>query len=114
VVIENMSASSDEEELLLLYALTESQQKRRRIWVHDINKKRNNYGEYHRLSRELESHEDRFYLYFRMSQDCFEELHKLLLPRIAKLTTNWRKPISARERLAICLRYAKKIIDKNK
>jgi len=39
-----------------------------------------------------------------MSQDCFEELHELLLPSIEKITTNWRKPISAKERLAICLR----------
>lgn len=62
----------------------------------------------HRLYRELESDENCFYLYFRMSQDCFEELHKLLLPRIEKFTTNCRKPISARERIAICLRYAKK------
>jgi len=101
-----MFSSSDEEELLLLYAIAGSQQKRKRIWVHEINKKRENYGEYHRLCRELESHEDRFYLYFRMSQDSFEELYQLILPRIEKITTNWRKPISARERLAICLRYA--------
>ncbi|KAL4113373.1 hypothetical protein QTP88_017005 [Uroleucon formosanum] len=101
-----MKSSSDEEELLLLYAIAGSQQKRKRIWVHEINKKRENYGEYHRLCRELESHEDRFYLYFRMSQDSFEELYQLILPRIEKITTNWRKPISARERLAICLRYA--------
>ncbi|KAL5246426.1 hypothetical protein ACI65C_013834 [Semiaphis heraclei] len=101
-----MFSSSDEEELLLLYATAGSQQKKKRIWVHEINKKRENYGEYHRLCRELESHEDRFYLYFRMSQDSFEELYQLILPRIEKITTNWRKPISARERLAICLRYA--------
>ncbi|VVC35624.1 Hypothetical protein CINCED_3A004501 [Cinara cedri] len=101
-----MSSSSDEEELLLLYAVVESQQKGKRIWVRGINKKRENYGEYHRLCRQLESHEDRFYLYFRMSQDSFEELYELILPRIEKKTTNWRKPIHTRERLAICLRYA--------
>jgi hypothetical protein len=108
VYIKNMFSSSDEEELL--HAIAKSQQKRKRIWVHEINKKRENYGKYHRLCRELESHEDRFYLYFRMSQDSFEELYQLILPRIEKITTNWRKPISARERLAICLRYAIKNI----
>jgi len=111
VYIKNLFSSSDEEKLLLLYAIAESQQKRKRIWVHEINKKRENYGEYHRLCRELESREDRFYLYFQMSQDSFEELYELILPRIEKITTNWmRKPISARKRLAICLKYAIKNI----
>ncbi|KAL4135454.1 hypothetical protein QTP88_007063 [Uroleucon formosanum] len=76
--------SSDEEELLLLYAIAGSQQKRKRIWVHEINKKRENYGEYHRLCRKLESHEDRFYLYFRMSQDSFEELYQLFYQVLKK------------------------------
>ncbi|CAH2097861.1 unnamed protein product [Euphydryas editha] len=98
-----MSSDSDEEELLLLYALSRSQ--RKRIWVQDINKKRKEFGEYHRLCRELLSHEDRFFQYFRMSRECFEELHSLLLPTISKCTTNWRVPISTKERLVICLRY---------
>lgn len=98
-----MSSSSDEE-FLLLCAVLRNSRKRKRIWVHDINKKRDEVGEYHRLCRELESHEDRFFLYFRMSQNCFEELHELLRPKIEKKLTNWRKPISTRERLAICLR----------
>lgn len=42
-----------------------------RIWVHNINKKRENYGE-------LESREDYFYSYFWMSQISFEELYELL------------------------------------
>jgi len=41
-----------------------------------------------------------------MSQDSFEELYELILPRVEKITTNCRKPISARERHIICLRYA--------
>ncbi|CAK1591755.1 unnamed protein product [Parnassius mnemosyne] len=79
---------------------------RKRVWVHDINQKRKDLGEYHRLCRELASHEIRFFTYFRTrSQDLFEELHELLIPKISKCTTNWRTPISTRERLVICLRY---------
>lgn len=77
--------SSDEEILLLLFALS---RKKRQYWVHDINKKRERLGEYHRLCRELESHEDRFCTYFRMSRQCIEEVHDLLKPTIAKSTTN--------------------------
>ncbi|KAL4135077.1 hypothetical protein QTP88_006734 [Uroleucon formosanum] len=40
------AGSSDEEELLLLYAIAGSQQKRKRIWVHEINKKRENQHSY--------------------------------------------------------------------
>lgn len=56
------------------------------------------------LCRELLSHEDKFYDYFKMTQDCFEELHNILKEKISKLDTNWRKSIGSRERLAICLR----------
>ncbi|CAG5001010.1 unnamed protein product [Parnassius apollo] len=66
-----VSSDSDVEELLLLYALSRSQ--RKRVWVHDINQKRKDLGEYHHLCRELASHEDRFFTYFRMSQDLFED-----------------------------------------
>jgi hypothetical protein len=39
-----------------------------------------------------------------MSRECFEELHNLIKPNIEKCPTNWRKPIEAKEKLAICLR----------
>lgn len=92
-----------EDEVLLLYAMAKS--KKKKLWVHEINKRRDQYGEYHRLCRELETHEDRFFKYFRMSRDCFEEIHDLISQGIIKCTTNWRRPISTRERLVVCLRY---------
>lgn len=101
-LINMSSSSSDEEELLLLFAL--SQAKRKRKWVHEINEKREEFGEFHRLCCELSSFEDRFFTYFRMSKEQFENLHTLLEPKISKQTTNWRKPIGTKERLAICLR----------
>lgn len=95
-------SSSDEEQLLLLLSL--QNKKKKRIWVHEINTTREQFGEYHRLCIELQSHEDRFFRYFRMSRECFEELHNLIKANIEKFTTNWRKPIDTKERLAICLR----------
>lgn len=97
-----MWCSSDEEEMLALFVLMKKTKKRK--WVHEINLQREQLGEYHRLCRELESFEDRFFIYFRMSHECFEALYNLLEPTIKKFTTNWRRPIPARERLAICLR----------
>ncbi|XP_047998378.1 protein ALP1-like [Leguminivora glycinivorella] len=94
-------SDSDEEDFLLLLALS----RKKRIWVHDINKKREQYGEYHRLCRELESDDDRFFSYFRMSKNSYEELHQLLELQISKKNTNYRASITSRQRLAICIRY---------
>jgi hypothetical protein len=99
---EDSSESSVEEELLLLLAVRKKSRKRK--WVHEINESREYVGEYHRLCRELQPHEDKCFTYFRMSMYCFEELHQLLEPKISKVLTNWRKPICSKERLAICLR----------
>lgn len=94
------SLSESEEELILLWSTT---LKRRSTWVHDINKKRKKLGE-NRLCKELQSHEDRFYSYFRMTPDSFEELHNLIKPYITKQDTRFRDAISSKERLALTLR----------
>ncbi|XP_073956440.1 uncharacterized protein [Choristoneura fumiferana] len=101
-----MSEESDtDEELLNLLIVRNRLRKKKRIWVHEINKKRLQFGEYHRLCKELESYEDRFFKYFHMSKASFEELHEKLSTRIFKLDTNWRPAISTKEKLAVCLRY---------
>ena len=43
--------------------------------------------------------------YLRMSKEGFDHLFSLLEEKITKQTTNFRKPIPARERLVITLRY---------
>lgn len=78
--------------------------KRQRIWVHDINMARESKGEYHMLFQELRQHEERFYVYFRMTVDCFDELLELIKPDIKKQFTNYRRPIEPAERLAVTLR----------
>ena len=62
-------------------------------------------GEYHRLVKELELERTVFFTqYMRIDSERFHELANLLRPEIAKLHTNWRKPISVEERLAVTLR----------
>jgi len=97
-----MTSSSSDGELLILLAL--KNKKKRRKCVHEINEKREKFGEFHHLCKELPTYEDRFVNYFCMTQEQFEEIHELVSPRISKLTTNWRKPIGTKEKLAICLR----------
>ncbi|KAJ8400383.1 hypothetical protein AAFF_G00397660 [Aldrovandia affinis] len=67
-------------------------------------KTRRQHGEYHRLVQELRLDGERFQRYFRLDRAQFDELLTRVGPRITRLDTNWRSPISAAERLAICLR----------
>ncbi|KAJ8417240.1 hypothetical protein AAFF_G00284670 [Aldrovandia affinis] len=66
---------------------------------------RRQHGEYHRLVQDLRLDGERFQRYFRLDRAQFDELLTRVGPRITRLDTNWRSPISAAERLAICLRY---------
>jgi hypothetical protein len=78
--------------------------KNRRYWVHDVNKERENVGEYHTLLQRLECDDDRFFMYFRMYKVQFEEIHSIIECDIKKEHNKFRKPISTKERLAVCLR----------
>src|SRR5436190_22554857 len=95
--------SSDEEGVLLLTAV-EDDEKKSRLWVHDINKDRIQYGEYHTLMPALRKDENRFYIYFRMNFECFDLLLDLISEEIRKEDTNYREAISPEERLVVTLR----------
>lgn len=98
-------SSSEEEEALLLWSLEMFKRKRKRKhWVHPINSKREDQGEFNNLFAELLEDEERFLIYFRMSINSFNELYSLIKYEIQKEDTNWRKAIPAKERLAVFLR----------
>lgn len=104
------SSSSDEWEEELECAasavLLLERKQRRKCWVHPINLERHFHGEYHTLIDLLEmgDNSDRFHMYFRMNKEQFENLHSLVEMNIKKINTTFRKAISTKERLAICLR----------
>ncbi|PNF24378.1 hypothetical protein B7P43_G09655 [Cryptotermes secundus] len=76
----------------------------KRIWVHDINKKRNEFGEFHTIFHDLTEDDKKFFIYFCMSYAKFCELLLAIEPRIEKKNTNFREAITPRERLAVTLR----------
>ena len=78
--------------------------KRRRFWVHNTIRKRTQLGEFHRLLQELRLDDGRFQRYFRMNVSQFDDLLARIGARISRLDTNYRRSISAEERLSICLR----------
>ena len=78
--------SSSEEEIIILAMLCEEEEeekeakKKRRFWVHPINQKRKQYGEFHHLFPELKRFEEKFFQYFRMSQIKFDYFFCYRLP----------------------------------
>ena len=99
----------DEEDLFLLLLLRKRQNRRkprkRRFWVRDIFLQRQIHGTFHTLFQELLQDRELFFRYHRMTPTRFEHLLSLVEDRITKQKTQFRKPISARERLSITLRF---------
>ncbi|XP_040205932.1 protein ANTAGONIST OF LIKE HETEROCHROMATIN PROTEIN 1-like [Rana temporaria] len=78
---------------------------KRRYWVHPVNFVRAKHGVYHSLYSQLCSYPQKFLDYFRMSVETFDKLLQLVGPAIRRLDTRFRSCLSARERLAVTLRY---------
>ncbi len=68
-----------------------------------MNRNREKCGEFQDVVLELRKFPERFYDYFRMSIHQFDELLQQLLPLIRRQCTNYRRPISLAECLAVCL-----------
>jgi hypothetical protein len=62
------TSSSDYGDLENVCAILDAQTVRRKVWVHDINMKRKENGEFHNLVKELEEHPNRYEMYFRMTK----------------------------------------------
>ena len=62
-------------EVLLLYAVGN---KRERKWVHEVNMKRREFGEFHHLMKQLCQDEVKFKEYFQMSSNKSEQLLSLI------------------------------------
>lgn len=77
---------------------------KRKCWVHNINKEREVFGEYATLMPQLRADQKRFFIYFRMTVECFDEILGWISDEIYKIPTNFRMPINPSERLAIALR----------
>ena len=96
---------------VLLFYWYRRQHRRRGIkktyWMHEIYRRRNQFGEYHRLVQELQLDHGLFHKYFRMSKEQFRIVLSFVEEGIAKLNTHLRESIGARERLALTIRYVK-------
>lgn len=102
------SNSSSEEDFVIACAVAEEEEhnmnRKRKPWIHNINLRREIYGEFHHLHGDLLKDERKFFQYYRMSPEKFTELVALLQPNIQRQHTKFRRAIGVDERLSVCLR----------
>ena len=90
----------------LTAALLLSKRRKRRIYMREVNTRRETLGQYHTRVQEMRLGDpDYFYRYCRMSPDTYRHLLSLVGPRILHQATH-RLPISPGERLMLTLRCA--------
>ena len=70
-------SDDSEDEVLLLYSYAVGNKPERK-WVHEVNMKRREFGEFHHLMKQLRQDEVKFKEYFRMSSNQFEQLSSLI------------------------------------
>lgn len=97
--------------LWLLYrTLKKKRCKNRRMWVHPINQRRLTLGVFYTLFNELREDGPKFFNYFRLSMNSFDELHGTLRNTLQLENTEMRDCIDPMEMSAVTLRYVLKIL----
>lgn len=76
----------------------------RKYWVHPLNQIRTQFGAFHILYSKLREHPEKFFKFYRMSINSYDELKLLIKNKIQKQTAV-REPIGVDERLTVTLRY---------
>ncbi|KAI4466168.1 hypothetical protein MML48_3g00004821 [Holotrichia oblita] len=102
---QNIQAEKGEQKPFPIIMYVYESGKKKREWVHKINLDRNKFGEYHTFMLQLQEDEKRFYIYFRMPSECFEEILCSTKEDISKQITNYRVPVSVEERPVLTLRF---------
>ena len=74
-----------------------------RIWIHPVNNLRFEKSEFYGLYRDYREYEDKFFNWYRMSIQQFDELLRMIARRLRKKNTNFRESVSAEEQLCITL-----------
>ena len=74
-------------------------------WVHPINMKREECGEYHTLYNDLRNYPDQFYTYYHMTTQSLNNILVQIQDHIYKPRLNFQSGICLEEKLAVCIRY---------
>ncbi|XP_063216294.1 uncharacterized protein LOC134527499 [Bacillus rossius redtenbacheri] len=108
VAVIEMATCSEDDLLAIVVILDEEEEEvevKKQMWVHQAWQNRGREGEFATLYSQLTDDGAKFYEYFRMSENTFNLLLKKMEDYLQKRDNHWRKAITAREGLAVCLRY---------
>lgn len=83
----------------------ERRQRKRSKWCREMFLLREEQGAFAKLNGFMRRDPELFFNFLRLYEDEFDYLVDLVTPHIQKENTNYRKSISAAERLAITIRY---------
>ena len=102
----SLSSLSTDDQYLAFVAFTLSKSKRRhKKLVKDFLKKRDEEGSYNMVRKLAVDDRKMYFRYMRMTPDRKKYLLSLGAPLVAKLSTNYREPISPEQRLSLTLRH---------
>ena len=101
-----LSARKRQAAAIVVIAALNKQRKKRKCWVRPWIGRRNALGAYNTLLQELHIEDpQQLRSFLRMTAKDLEEILRLTGPIISKKDTNMRQAISAKERLAVTLRF---------
>lgn len=83
-----MDAYSLAEVTAFLWLRRRRRKNRARIWMHHLNTKRPDFGSFSHLFPDLVNYPDKFYNFFRKTNENFKKLVELTEPSIRKINTN--------------------------
>lgn len=87
------------------FGLLSTPKRQRRYWVHPYCSNREEMKRFTEFYSKIREYPDKFFKYYRMSIQSFDELLFKLRLSLTKQETTFRKPICAEERLTLTLRY---------
>ena len=90
--------------IFLLFMLWFTSMVNREIWVHPLNLDQEKKGEFYTLYPDLRNSQKEFFAMYCMNPAKFDELLRILEPRLRRSNTNMRKAISSEQKLVITLR----------
>ena len=96
--------NANQRRVLLVYLLVTANLLERELWVHPFCQEATTKGKFFLMYPNLRKYPAKFFCTYCMMVRQFDNLLHLLTPVISKQINNYRKSISAEERLVITLR----------
>lgn len=90
--------------VIALLLRIKARKRRKKYWVHPIVSQRLLKGQFYQIHHDLIEYPRKFFQYYRMSKNSFDELLRTIESTITYQDTRFRKSIPAEERLSVTLR----------